>query len=51
MVLIFVLGGVVADVMADDNVVDGLTTDAAVDDVVFVDLVVDEMVLLMSSRW
>ena len=27
MVLIFVLGGVVADVMADDNVVDDLTTD------------------------
>ena len=41
MVLIFVLGGVVADVMADDNVVDELTTDAAVDDVVFLDFVAD----------
>ena len=45
-VLIFVLGGVVADVMADDNVVDELTTDAAVDDVVFLDFVADEMVFV-----
>ena len=45
-VLIFVLGGVVADVMADDNVVDDLTTDAAVDDVVFLDFVADEMVFV-----
>ena len=30
-----------ADVMADDNVVDELTTDAAVDDVVFLDFVAD----------
>ena len=45
-VLIFVLGGAVADVMVDDNVVDEVTTDAAVDDVVFVDFVVDEMVFV-----
>ena len=45
-VLIFVLGGTVADVMVDDNVVDEVTTDAAVDDVVFVDFVVDEMVFV-----
>ena len=45
-VLIFVLGGVVADVMVDDSVVDEVTTDAAVDDVVFVDFVVDEMVFV-----
>ena len=45
-VLIFVLGGAVADVMVDDNVVEEVTTDAAVDDVVFVDFVVDEMVLV-----
>ena len=46
MVLIFMLGGVVADVMADDNAVDELTTDAAVDDVVFLDFVADEMVFV-----
>ena len=45
-VLIFVLGGAVADVMIDDNVVDEVTTDAAVDDVIFVDFVVDEMVFV-----
>ena len=45
-VLIFILGGAVADVMVDDNVVDEVTTDAAVDDVVFVDFVVDEMVFV-----
>ena len=45
-VLIFVLGGAVADVMVDDNVVDEVTTDAAVDDVIFVDFVVDEMVFV-----
>ena len=45
-VLIFVLGGAVADVMVDDNVVDEVTTDAAVDDVIFVDFMVDEMVFV-----
>ena len=45
-VLIFVLGGVVADVMADGKVVDEVTTDAAVDDVVFLDFVADEMVFV-----
>ena len=45
-VLIFLLGGVVADVMGDDSVVDEVTTDAAVDDVVFLDFVVDEMVFV-----
>ena len=45
-VLIFVLGGAVADVMVDDLVVDEVTTDAAVDDVIFVDFVVDEMVFV-----
>ena len=44
-VLIFELGGEVADVMVDDDVVDEVTTDAAVDDVVFGDLVFDEMVI------
>ena len=48
-VLIFVLGGTVADVMVDDNVVDEVTTDAAVDDVVFVDFVADEMVFVSGS--
>ena len=46
-VLIFVLGGGVADVMVGDNVVDEVTTDAAVDDVIFVDFVVDEMVFVV----
>jgi len=45
-VLIFVLGGAVADVMVDDNLVDEVTTDAAVDDVVFLDFVVDELVFV-----
>ena len=45
-VLIFVLGGAVADVMVDDNVVDEVTTDAAVDDVVFLNCVADEVVFV-----
>ena len=42
--MIFMLGGAVDVVMVDDNVMDEVTTDAAVDGVVFFDFVVDEMV-------